>query len=716
MVEQTTPLHFIRHGQRRLFWLKVGLLAFFALVAGRLVQIQVLNASRYREQARRQYEVRERLPAARGNVYDRNGRVLVSNAMGVSFGADRKMIGDDAGEAAGRFARAFHRSRDLYLEKLLSKGRGFVWLERRVRPQFSRSIRAEQIPGLVEIKEPLRLYHYEHLGGQVIGCTDIDNRGLSGIELSLDSYFRGNEGYVVLQRDGRGERYPSVDYPRLEPTVGCGATLSLDIEYQTIAEEELIRGIERTGAESGLVIMLDPATGEILALAHAPSMNPANPSEYSQDVMRIRAVSDMFEPGSVFKLVTAAAALERGLVKPAQKFDAEQGKYTVYLSNGKLRNIISDSHPYGIITFQQAMELSSNIVMAKVSDRIGSEQLYTTARNFGFGTETGVDLPGEINGDLKKPNEWSGTTLNTMAYGYEVGVTPMQIVTAYAAVANRGVLMRPFVVRRVVTAEGEVVLETKPQVVRRVISAATAKVLTEFFEGVVLRGTARAAAVPGLRVAGKTGTARKFSDGKYEIGRNTSSFVGYFPLEDPKVVCLVMLDHPRIGGTTGGEASAPIFRQIAAKVYAMSGRFSRAPSAAIAGGDVRLVPDVVSLTTGVAREILENRGFVVEQSGAGAVVRGQNPRPGASAGKGATVTLMATEVPAATPGYALVPDLRGMPLRRAINTLAVHQLGVSVSGSGVVTSQRPAAGEQVKIGTRVTVQCESRSRMLLSLN
>ncbi len=716
MAEQGTPMQAAALGRRRMFWLKVGLLAFFVVVVGRLVQIQVLDASRYRDQARKQYEVREKLPAARGNIYDRNGRVLVSNAIGASFGADRKMIGDQAGEAAARFSRAFHRSRDFYLERLLSKDRGFVWLERRVRPESSKKVRPESLPGIVEIKEPLRLYHYERLGGQAIGCTDIDNRGLSGIELHLDSYLRGNEGYVVLQRDGHGNRYASVDYPRLEPTVGCSATLTLDIEYQTVAEEELERGIERTGAESGLIIMMDPATGEILAMAHAPALNPAHPSEYSQDIMRIRAISDMFEPGSVFKLVTAAAALERGLVKPEQKFNAELGRYRVYLTNGKLRNVINDTHQYGIITFQQGMELSSNIVMAKVSDLIGSEQLYTTARNFGFGTETGIDLPGEINGDLKKPSEWSGTTLNTMAYGYEVGVTPLQIVTAYAAVANRGVLMRPFVVRRVVGADGEVVVETQPQVVRRVISAATSRVLTGFFEGVVVRGTARAAAVPGLRIGGKTGTARKFINGKYEIGRYTSSFVGYFPLEDPKVVCLVMLDHPRIGGWTGGEASAPIFRQIAAALYAMSGRFSRTPSAAMAGGDSKLVPDVVSLATGVAREILENRGFVVVQNGEGSVVRGQSPRSGASAGRGATVTLSVAEVPAPAPGYAVVPDVHGLPIRRAINALAAQQLEVGLTGSGVVVSQRPAAGQQVKIGTRVAVQCESKARMILSVN
>ena len=705
----------MRQARRRFLWMKIALFGFFAVLAGRLVYVQVVKAPQYRDLARRQYEVRERLPAARGNIYDRNDRVLVSNAVGVSFAVDPKMIGNDAGNVASRFARAFQRPPATYLDKIALKKSNFVWLERRVKPQFSRTVRAGEIKGLVEIKEPLRLYHYEHLGGQVIGCTDIDNRGLTGIELYLDSYLRGNEGYVVLQRVGRGQPRVSVDYPRLDPTVGCSATLTLDIECQTIAEEELARGIERTGAESGLVIMLEPSTGEILALAHAPSLDPANPSAAATDVMRNRAVSDMFEPGSVFKLVTASAALERGVVKPGQKFFAEEGRYTVRLANGTVRNIITDSHPYGTITFQQAMELSSNIVMAKVSDRIGSEQLYTTARNFGFGTETGIDLPGEINGDLKKPNQWSGTTLNTMAYGYEVGVTPLQITAAYAAVANRGVLMRPFVVRKVVSAEGETVRETRPQVVRRVISAATARLLTEFFEGVVLRGTAKAAAVPGLRVAGKTGTARKFIDGRYEVGRNTSSFIGYFPVEDPKVVCLVMLDHPRIGGTTGGESSAPIFRAIAGKVFAMSRHFSRAPAAVMAANDTRLVPDVVSLSAGVAREILEKRGFAVVQSGNGGVVREQLPHAGAMVHEGATVTLTAADIPAAA-GVTVVPDLHGMPLRRAINTLALYQLDVAVAGSGIVVSQQPASAQKVKTGTRIRISCEPRSRALLSLN
>jgi cell division protein FtsI (penicillin-binding protein 3) len=688
----------------------------FAVVAFRLVFIQVIKARDFQAEARRQYEVRERLPGTRGDLYDRNGRDLVSSTMGVSFGADPKMIGDQRDEIAGRFARAFGKPRSYYLERLSAKDRHFVWLERRVRAQFSKIIHASDTRALVEIKEPVRLYHYDRLGGQVIGSTDIDNKGLSGIELSLDSYLRGSDGYVVLQRDGHSRTRPSADYPRVEPTVGSSATLTIDIDYQAIAEEELAKGIQRTQSESGLVIILNPTTGEVLGMAHNPPMSPGNPGEENQAVMRNRVITDMFEPGSVYKLVTAAAALERDLVKPTQKFYGEEGTYNVRLVNGSVRNTITDTHPYGTLTFQEAMEVSSNIVMAKVSDRIGSELLYTTGRNFGFGVETGVDLPGEVNGDLKKPSQWSGTTLNSMAYGYEVGVTAIQLACAYAAVANKGVLMKPFIIKKVIDPNGEVMSETQPQIVRRVISAATAKTLTQFFEGVVQRGTAQPARLSGVRVAGKTGTSRKFIDGKYEVGSYTASFIGYFPADDPKVVCLVMLDHPRVAGYTGGQVSAPIFKDIAAKIFAMSGGFTRNPRTVMAAAEGSVVPDVVGLGVDVARELLVRRGFKTELSGSGTVVRVQSPRAGALLPRGSVAKLVTTDHSTAAPGYAVVPDLRGMPIRRALNALAVRQLDAGVDGSGVVASQNPLAGQHVKVGSKVAMRCEPRNRLLLSVN
>ena len=705
-----------RESLRRLLWVKIGMLVVFAVVAVRLVQIQVLQSRSYREIARKQYEAPVPLPAARGNIYDRNGKLLVSNTQYISFGADPKIVGERAEAVAERFSRVFGKPRGFYLDKLLVQNKRFVYLERRAKPQFSKAINAPDLEGVIELKEAQRLYHYEHIGGQVIGFTDVDNNGLNGIELSLDRYLKGKNGYVVMQRDGLGRKRPSVDYPRVEPTNGASAVLTIDIEYQAIAEEELARGIQRNQAESGLVVILDPATGEILAMANAPAMDPANPTGTSQAVMKNRTITDMFEPGSVFKIVTASAALEKDVVKPEQKFYAERGKYIVKLPGGKLRPPITDTHEYSTITFQEAMELSSNIVMAKISDRIGAEGLYTMARNYGFGIETGIDLPGEVNGELKRPNLWSATTLNSMAYGYEVGVTPIQIASAYASVANKGVMMKPFIVKNVIDDNQEPVVEAKPQAVRRVVEKPTAGTLTRFFEGVVERGTGSLTKIPGLKVAGKTGTSRKVIEGRYEQGSFTASFVGFFPAEDPKVVCLVMLDNPRTGGYTGGQVSAPIFKAIAQKIYTMSGRFTKTPGPVMVGNESLVVPDVVSLNAGVAREMLAERGLKSEVEGNGSVVRGQVPRAGAVVGHGSAVKLLTKEPDTAPPGYAVVPDLRGMPMRRAINSLAIQRLEVSISGSGVVASQAPQAGQQVKLGTRVSVRCEPRNRSLLSMN
>jgi cell division protein FtsI (penicillin-binding protein 3) len=701
---------------RRILGLKIALLIFFAVVTVRLVQVQLVDAGKYREMARRQYEAKVPLPALRGNIVDRHGRMLVSNEMTVSFAADPKLIGGRSGSVAERFARAFGRPARYYREKLSAEGRRFVYLERRASAQYARSIEASEKEGLVVIREPRRLYHYERIGGQVIGFTDVDNNGLSGVELSLDRYLKGTGGYVIMQRDGRGGKRPSVDYPRVEPVNGYSVVLTVDVDYQTIAEEELARGIERTRSDGGLVIMLDPSTGEVLAMANYPPVNPANLRRFTQEDLRNRAITDLVEPGSVFKLVTASAALERKLVTLEQKFFAENGLWLAPLPGTRPQKI-EDTHAYGTLTFQQAIENSSNIVFAKVSEKVGAEALYTMARNYGFGVETGVDLPGEINGALKKPVEWSGTTLRTMSYGYEVGVTPIQLVTAYGALANGGVLMKPYIVRQVIDTNDEPVMESHPQTVRRIVSPDVARLLTRCLEGVVERGTATAAKIPGVRIAGKTGTSRKFVDGKYESGNYTASFVGFFPAENPRVVCLVMLEHPKAGGYTGGVASAPIFREIAVKTLALAGRVRSTPTPP-AADSLRgpVVPDMVNLRVAVAQQMLEARGFAADTRGAGPFVLRQSPAAGTKLASGGTVTLQTEESPARLTGTTVVPALRGMSVRRAISRLADRRLEVSVSGSGVVVSQSPPAGQSVKPGTRVVIRCEPRARNLFTMN
>lgn len=704
----------LRRTLRRIRVLKIALLVGFAVVALRLVKIQVIDAGGYRTIAERQYKVRLDLPAARGNIYDRAGRILVSSAMSVAFAADPHMVGADAAAAAARFAAVFGRPREHYLAKLRDRERRFVYLERHVPLEMARKVSLKGLDGFLQIPETQRIYHYEHVAGQLLGFTDVDNRGLSGVELQFENELRGTNGYVILHRDGRGERMPSVDYPRVEPVNGRNVVLTVDLDLQSIAEEELRKGVERTRSASGLVVMLDPATGEVLAMANYPPLDPNRVSAGDPETMRNRCVTDVFEPGSLFKAVTASAALEFGLVTPERKFSGENGTYFFPVAGGKPQKV-TDTHPYGMLTFQEAVEVSSNIVMAKVARMVGAERFYTTARNYGFGTPTGVDLPGETRGELKKPTQWSGTSLQSMAYGYEVGVTPIQVAAAYGALANDGLLLRPYLLKQVLDERHQPVVTTAPEQVRRVVSPQTARTVVRFLEGVVERGTAVAARVPGLRLAGKTGTARKVVDGKYESGAYVASFAGIIPADDPRVVCLVMLDRPAGGVYYGGTASAPIFGAIARKTTATSARFLREPVIAQVGKKRQAVPDVTTLKAEDAEAMLEEQGFDVTRTGSGDVVLRQSPLPGTVIAEGEAVTLTTQEASAALrKGYTVVPRLDGLTARRAVNQLKAIGLDVAVLGSGVVAGQSPNAGQQVKAGTRVTVRCAPRS--LASVN
>jgi cell division protein FtsI (penicillin-binding protein 3) len=656
--------------------LQYGLLLFFVALCLRLVQVQVVESQSYHKIAQGQYQSKVLLPATRGSLFDRNGNVIASNSMFVSFAADPQIAADDARSIAAKFSKAFGKPRSYYAEKLHSDSR-FVWLERQVPMEIVKNINVHDLDGIVIRYEPKRLYHRDQVAGQLVGFTDIDNNGLAGTESVFDKELHGVDGYVVLQRDGLGRARPSVDYPRVEPIRGHDISLTIDLGVQAIAEEELRKGIEQNKAESGIVVILQPKTGEVLAIAQYPGINPNKFSAYDLKDQKLRAVTDMFEPGSVFKVVTASAALENGLVTPERKFFAEHGVYNVWISNSSKPRQIKDTHEYGWITFQEAMEFSSNIVMAKVSDLIGSERLYKMARDFGFGISTSIDVPGEVRGSLKKPSDWSGTTLNTIAFGYEVGVTPIQIATAYAAVANDGILMKPYVFQKEVDEQGQTVRASQPQVIRRVISEKTARTLKDFFEGVVDVGTGKPAKIEGIRVAGKTGTSKKYAEGHYETGSYTASFVGFFPVEDPRVVCLVMMDNPRGGNYTGGTTSAPVFRAIAERILHTHEMFAPAPHEheTIAKVDNPVKPQSnASVSSGSARPV------------------DQESRPEAIAAS-----------------RHVVPDVRGFSVRRAISILSQEKLQPVINGSGTVVAQAPPAGQAVAVGMKIVLTCQPRS-------
>ena len=505
---------------------------FLGLVA-RLVYIQIFRAEAYRERAREQYEARVDLPAARGYISDRNGKVLVSNMMYVSFAADPSIARGDRDDIAMRFAEVFNKPRDMYMGLMRDTKRQFVWLERGVKPSLSSRIPAGELRGLIAREEPKRLYHYDRAAGQLIGVTGIDNYGLSGLEQQFDRWLKGHDGEVIFQRDALRRMRPTVDYPRIDPVDGQNLVLTIDSDIQSVMEEELELGVKRAQAESGEAVMVDPATGEILAMATYPSVNPNDMANLDLAVLRNRVIADAFEPGSIFKLVTISSLLENKSVRLDEVFNAENGTYRPPIGGGRFREI-TDTHPYKSLTFQKAVEQSSNIVMAKAALRVGPEKLFRTARAYGFGATTGIELPAEADGALKKPSEWFGTTLQSMAFGYDVSATALQIVMAYAAVANRGVLMKPYVVRQVLDAQGEVMAETQPRKVRPVIDPENAAVVTKLLEAVVEHGTGTPAKVAGLRIAGKTGTSRQTVNGRYVPGQLYGIICRLLPCRRPQ--------------------------------------------------------------------------------------------------------------------------------------------------------------------------------------
>jgi cell division protein FtsI (penicillin-binding protein 3) len=683
--------------RRRLFVVKAGFVALFLVVAGRLVIIQGLQSSKYREAARKQYEARMPLPAVRGSIYDRDGNILASTSTFVSFTADPQIASDDDKFIASQFSLCTGKPAHEYLDKLRSDLR-FVYLEKHVRPDDAAKIQLNKMAGVVKINEPMRMHHYDEFASQIIGATNSQNTGVSGVEREFDPVLRGTDGFVVMQKDGLGRKRPSTDYPRQEPVNGHSVFLTIDFTYQSIAEEELKKGIQQTKSEAGIVVMLKPSTGEVLAMANYPTTNLNDIG--NADALKNRTIADMFEPGSVFKIVTASAALQAGVASLSTHFYGEMGRYHVTFADGHSRTI-SDTHALGDVTFADAMALSSNIVMAKASNLIGADRLYTMARNFGFGISTGIELPGEISGELKKPAEWSGATLNSMGFGYEVGVTPLQIVSAYAAVANDGILMKPYILKSEMDGAGTIVREGKPQMIRRVMSEEVARQVKSMLVGVVDHGTGKGVQLKGTTIAGKTGTSRKYVEGGYEKGVYNASFVGFFPAENPEVAILVILEHPAMEFYTGALASVPVFRSIAERIINNNGALTRTMIAENSGSIV--LPDVSTVDVKKAESMLTTIGLTVRVVGNGGVVRRQVPDAGKSLAPGSIVQLMTIEDASAA---HRVPDLRGMSVRRAVNALTSANLVASVSGSGCVVSQMPEPGAAAAPGQKIIVHCE----------
>ncbi len=634
--------------KRRVAVLTVFLALWGGGVIARLVQIQIARHEDYVRRAARQQERTLELGAVRGSVLDARGRVLAESVAGVSVYADPQAIADprQAAKALAAIEGIGVARRDL--EKRLDKSGEFAWIARQLPPEVGAKIRALGLEGIYFLDESRRWYPNGPLAASLLGYVSIDGEGLAGIEHALDGRIRGRSAKVTILRDARRGMY-LVGEGASATVDGYDLVLTIDEVIQFAAEKALAKAMAQWSAPAGSVVVLDPRDGAVLALASAPTFDPNRFRSYPSSSWRNRAVQDLYEPGSTFKIVTAAAAIEERVVTPSQMIDCADG--SIQIANVRIRE--HDGKSYGLMPFEEVIAHSSNVGTIRVALSLGQRRFYDWTRRFGFGRRTGVELPGEASGILRPPERWSLLSNAVIAIGQEIAVTPLQLATATAAVANGGVLVRPHVVRHVVDRKGAVVWTAPADRGERIMSDRTAAVLNEMLKGVVVRGTGKNARLVEYVAAGKTGTAQKAVRGGYHPSHTVASFTGYVPADRPRLVILVVVDEPR-GGAYGGEAAAPAFREIAEAAlryldvapsiprrelrvppatrlaaFSQPGDPQIAPARAGAGRPSdAAVPDLVGLDARRAIALATRAGFAVEARGRGQVTA-QDPLPGA---------------------------------------------------------------------------------------
>lgn len=628
----------------------------FVAVASRAWYLQIHCRDQWLKRAENQHQKVIPLTPQRGAIYDRNGEELALSIEVDSIYVNPYQVKDVA-VTARRLAPLIGMREKAVRAKLGSKKR-FVWLKRQVSPVESRRVRDLKLPGVHFIKEHKRYYPNGSLGAQVIGFTGLDPHGLEGLELAYDSVVLGEGGYLVIERDNLGRGIAGDEGAVNGASNGGSLYLTLDKNIQYIAEKELAAAVGALQAKAGTVVVLDPRTGAVLAMASQPDFNPNAFNRYGPRNYRNRAIADAFEPGSTLKTFLLAAAIEQGVIGPKDRVYCEKGRYKV---GGKE---IHDHHPYGWLTVGEVLKYSSNIGAAKIGKALERERFYRALRDFGFGRRTGIGLPGEAAGRLRPPEDWFEVDLAAISFGQGMTATPLQIATAMAAIANGGYLMQPYIVERAVDGYGQTIESHGPSIVRRVVSERTAQIVRRMLEMAVEKGgTGTLAAVPGFRVAGKTGTAQKVDPvaGGYAVDRYVASFVGFVPAEDPKLVILVLIDEPK-GKSYGGLAAAPVFSRIASQALA---QLKVAPKRPVRDRRLRPLPRLA-----------------------------HNRKP----------VLPAAAVTGARDGAPLMPDFVGMSYRQVLQTMERTGLNVNLRGSGRVVEQFPPPGRTVPLGGETWVR------------
>lgn len=530
-------------------------LALLGVLWARCVWLQVLGAHRYAAVARSQHWATEEIAAPRGTIYDRNGTPLAVSIPAPSVYANARQVSAKR-ELASQLSGLVKKD-SATIRRRLERDKGFVWVARQVDFSLMPTLLDLRDQGIGVVEELKRVYPHGRLAGHLLGFADIDQRGLEGLEMTLNGSLHGADGWRSTLRDARGKLLMGPWTRQTLPEAGYDVVLTIDSVVQQAAEETLAWGVKKYHAKGGSIVVMDPATGAILAMATEPSYDPNDPDASPAETRRNRAVTDVFEPGSTFKVVTAAALLEEGKVTPDEVFYCENGNWPTVG-----RHVLHDHHGHGNLTFHEVVKYSSNIGVSKAAQRLTPEELYRWVRAFGFGRKTGIDLPGEVSGLLSPPSRWSKLSPYIIPIGQEIAATPIQIAVMMAVVANGGLRVRPHVVDRIQSTDGGIIRDYAHEEPVRILSTPTAKTLQDALVDVVKSGTGQLANVQGLTVAGKTGTAQKLEPtGRYSHSRFVASFVGFGPVPDSRFVIVVAVDEPR-PLYFGGVVSAPMFSRL----------------------------------------------------------------------------------------------------------------------------------------------------------
>ena len=690
---------------------RVGIIFFSVAVmllvlAARLVWVQFIIGEDLRQKA---YNARFRnveVKAKRGIVYDAKGKPLAISVSTDSFYAIPAQIrkAGRAQETAAEIARVLGMEQARVLE-VITRQQAFVWIQRHVPEEKARELKALNLEGISCVEEPERFYPKGSLLAHVLGFAGIDNQGLNGIEVTYDKVLSGVSGTIMVEYDAKGQEIPDALQKYIPPQDGNSIYLTIDETIQYIVERELDEMMKLKSPKKAGVIVMEPKTGRILAMASRPAYNPNQYKDYDPATWRNSVISDAYEPGSTFKTVTAAGALDEGVVKPQDRF-YDPG----YVMVGKeMVKCWRYGRPHGSQTFVEGVQNSCNPVFITIGLRAGKDVFYRYLHGFGFGQKTGIDLPGEALGILVDKEKCKDIDLATMSMGQANAVTPIQLLNAFAAISNGGYLMKPQLVKEIRDKDGNLVRAIEPEVVRQVISGETSRTFMGILETVVSQGTGRNAFIEGYRVGGKTGTAQKVvPGGKYSTSEYIASFMGVAPVNDPQVVALVVVDAPQ-GVYFGGQVAAPVFRNIVHDTLRYLRVTAQVEPEKIANNASRkaVIPDLAGMDLKNAVGILSKAKFKVDVLGDGTRVKALLPPAGTELHEGGKVVVY-TSVPAfgQNPETVVVPDLTGKTIGEVKEITKMLNLNFLIQGSGIVVNQQPEPGLQAPVGSNLTITME----------